>query len=304
MITNDKVTEIFCAADEFCKEFEKQMEKKTLISSGGKVRRNRKASLSDSEIMTILIAFQFGSFRNFKHYYLFFIKEHLKSSFPRAVSYNRFVELESRVFFQMMFFLNLSAFGHCSGISFVDSTMIPVCHNLRRYTNKVFKGLATDGKGTMGWCHGFKLHFVCNKRGEIITFCFTGANVDDRNPKVWAVMAKELYGKLFADRGYISPKLFDMLFEDGVHLVTGIRTNMKNKIMPMWDKIMLRRRCIIETINDMLKNTAQLVHSRHRSVNNFIMNMVATLAAYSFFDNKPQALQGVHIEKTKQIRLF
>ena len=266
------------------------MEKKTLISSDGKVRRNRKASLSDSEIMTILIAFQFGSFRNFKHYYLFFIKEHLKSFFPRAVSYNRFVELESRVFFQMMFFLNLSAFGHCSGISFVDSTMIPVCHNLRRYTNKVFKGLATDGKGTMGWCHGFKLHFVCNDRGEIITFCFTGANVDDRNPKVWAVMAKELYGKLFADRGYISPKLFDMLFEDGVHLVTGIRTNMKNKIMPMWDKIMLRRRCIIETINDMLKNTAQLVHSRHRSVNNFIMNMVATLAAYSFFDNKPQAL--------------
>lgn len=304
MITEDKVTEIFCAVDEFCKEFEKQMEKKTLISSDGKVRRNRKASLSDSEIMTILIAFQFGSFRNFKHYYLFFIKEHLKSFFPRAVSYNRFVELESRVFFQMMFFLNLSAFGHCSGISFVDSTMIPVCHNLRRYTNKVFKGLVTDGKGTMGWCHGFKLHFVCNDRGEIITFCFTGANVDDRNPKVWAVMAKELYGKLFADRGYISQKLFDMLFEDGVHLVTGIRTNMKNKIMPMWDKIMLRRRCIIETINDMLKNTAQLVHSRHRSVNNFIMNMVATLAAYSFFDNKPQALQGVRIEKTEQTMLF
>ncbi|MBQ4621860.1 MAG: IS982 family transposase, partial [Bacteroidaceae bacterium] len=105
-------------------------------------------------------------------------------------------------------------------------------------------------------------------------------------------------------RGYISPKLFDMLFEDGVHLVTGIRTNMKNKIMPMWDKIMLRRRCIIETINDMLKNTAQLVHSRHRSVNNFIMNMVATLAAYSFFDNKPQALQGVRIEKTEQTMLF
>ena len=116
----------------------------------------------------------------------------------------------------MMFFLNLSAFGKCSGISFVDSTMIPVCHNLRRYANKVFKGLATDGKGTMGWCHGFKLHFVCNDRGEIITFCFTGAHVDDRNPKVWAVLAKRLYGKLFADREYISPKLFDMLFEDGI----------------------------------------------------------------------------------------
>ena len=107
-----------------------------------------------------------------------------------------------------------------------------------------------------------------------------------------------------ADRGYISPRLFDMLFEDGIHLVTGIKTNMKNRLMPMWDKIMLRKRCIIETINDMLKNTAQLVHSRHRSVNNFIMNMVASLAAYCFFDNKPQALDGYYIEDTKQLMLF
>jgi len=95
-----------------------------------------------------------------------------------------------------------------------------------------------------------------------------------------------------------------MLFEDGIHLVTGIRANMKNKLMPMWDKVMLRKRCIIETINDMLKNTAQLVHSRHRSVNNFIMSMIAALAAYCFFDNKPQPLKGYCIENTKQLVLF
>ena len=141
MITADKITEIFCAVDEFCKEFDKQIDKKSLMSSDGKPRRYRKSSLSESEIMTILIVFQFGSFRNFKHYYLFFIKQHMKDSFPNAVSYNRFVELESRVFFQMMFFLDLSAFGRCTGISFVDSTMVPVCHNLRRYANKVFKAL-------------------------------------------------------------------------------------------------------------------------------------------------------------------
>ena len=150
MITDYKITEIFCAVDEFCKEFDRQMDKKSLLSSNGKVRRYRRASLSDSEIMTILIVFQFGSFRNFKHYYQFFIRQHMKDSFPNAVSYNRFVELESRVFFQMMFFLNLSAFGRCTGISFVDSTMVPVCHNLRRYANKVFRGLATDGKGDDG----------------------------------------------------------------------------------------------------------------------------------------------------------
>ena len=114
-----------------------------------------------------------------------------------------------------MFCLNLGAFGRCIGITFVDSTIILVCHNLRRYANKVFKGIATDGKGTMGWCHGFKLHLACNDKGEIIAFVLTGANVSDKDPNVFKVLAK-----------------------------------------------------IIETINDMLKNTAQIVHSRHRSVSN------------------------------------
>ena len=260
--------------------------------------------MSDSEIMTILLLFHFGSYRNFKHYYLSFIKLVLKKEFPTVVSYNRFVELEGRVFFQMMFFLNLQAFGRCTGITFVDSTMIPICHNLRRYANKVFKGIATDGKGTMGWCHGFKLHLPCNDRGEIVAFVLTGANVSDKDPEVFKVLAKRLYGKLFADKGYISQRLFDCLFEDGIQLVTGLRVNMKNKLMPFYDRMMLRKRYIIETINDMLKNTAQIVHSRHRSVGNFIMNIISALGAYCFFDNKPQALPGYCIENTNQLSLF
>ena len=173
--------------DEFSKNFDAEMQHHSLPTGFPKARRRRKVSLSDSEIMTILPVFHFGTFANFKHDYLHFIKVHLHSEFPSAVSYNRFVELESRVFFKLMLFLKLYAFGKCTGISFVDSTMIPVCHNLRRYANKVFKGIATNGKGTMGWSHGFKLDFVCNDRREFITFCLTGANVDDRNPKVWQV---------------------------------------------------------------------------------------------------------------------
>ena len=243
MTTDCKVTELFCIIDEFCKHFNAENAGNLLEDNSGVKRRRRAASLSDSEIMTILLYFHFGTFRNFKHYYLSFIKVTMKSCFPKAVSYNRFVELESRVFFQLMFFLNLGAFGMCTGITFVDSTMIPVCHNLRRYANKVFKGLA-----------------------------------------------KRLYGKLFADKGYISQKLFDFLFEDGIQLVTGLRVNMKNKLIPFYDRMMLRKRYIIETINDMLKNTAQIVHSRHRSVSNFIMNLISALGAYCFFDNKPKAL--------------
>ena len=279
MTTDYKVTELFCIIDEFCKHFDAENAGNLLEDNSGTKRGRRQASLSDSEIMTILLYFHFGTFRNFKHYYLFFIKGTMKSYFPKAVSYNRFVELESRVFFQLMFFLNLGAFVRCTGITFVDSTMIPVCHNLRRYANKVFKGIATDGKGTMGWCHGFKLHLACNDRGEIIAFVLTGANVSDKDPNVFKVLAKRLYGKLFADKGYISQKLF-------------------------YDRMMLRKRYIIETINDMLKNTAQIVHLRHRSVNNFVMNLISALGAYCFFDNKPMALQGYCIEDTKQLSLF
>lgn len=193
--TDYKITELFCVIDDFCKHFEAENGGKLLLGDDTTKRRRRKASLSDSEIMTILLYFHFGTFRNFKHYYLFFIKGTFKTYFPNAVSYNRFVELESRVFFPLMFFLNLRAFGRCTGITFVDSTMIPVCHNLRRYANKVFKGVATNGKGTMGWCHGFKLHLACNDRGEIIAFVLTGANVSDKDTKVFKVLAFRLQAK-------------------------------------------------------------------------------------------------------------
>lgn len=306
MITNDKVTEIFCIIDEFCKNFTSECDKnllRGLPEPGGKRHRNRKGQMSESEVMTIIVCYHFGSFANFKHYYLFYILQHMASYFPKAVSYNRFVELMPRVFLFLMVFMRLTAFAKCDGISFVDSTMIPVCHNMRRNFNKVFKGLATNGKGTMGWCHGFKLHLLCNDRGEVITFCLTGANVDDRDERVWRVLAKELFGKVFADRGYISPRLFNWLFADGIHLVHGLKANMKNKLMPMWDKIMLRKRYVIECINELLKNKANLVHSRHRSVHNFIINLCGALTAYCFFDNKPEALK-VHVEKSRQLELF
>lgn len=303
MITEDKVIEIFCIMDEFCKNFASECEKNLLLEDKEHRHRNRKGQLGHSEIMTILVCYHFGSFANFKHYYLFYIRQHLSGYFPDSVSYNRFVELMPRVFFHMMLFMKIQGFGKCSGISFVDSTMIPVCHNLRRYANKVFKDIATDGKGTMGWCHGFKLHLLCNDSGEIITFCLTGANVDDRDKRVWTVFAKELYGKVFADRGYIKQALFEDLFDRGIHLVHGLRANMKNRLMSMWDKIMLRKRCIIECINDLLKNKANIVHSRHRSIHNFIMNICAALTAYSFFENKPEALP-VHVENSNQLTLF
>lgn len=287
MITTDKIIEIFCIADDFYKEYESEIHKTVICESNDVKTRNRNTRLSPSEIITILVCFHFGSFRNFKHYYLFFIKEHLKEDFPNAVSYNRFVELEARVFVPLMMYLQLICFGECTGITYVDSTSIRVCNNKRITRNKVFQEIAERGKSTMDWFYGFKLHLVYNEKGELLNLSFTKGNVDDRNQDVLNVLTKDLFGKLFADKGYISQKLFEALFNDGVHLVTGIKSNMKNSLMSVRDKILLRKRLVIETINDELKNICHVEHSRHRSTHNFIMKIIAPLVAYCFFPKKP-----------------
>lgn len=169
----------------------------------------------------------------------------------------------------------------------MDSTTLKVCKNQRIHNHKVFKGIAERGKSSMGWFYGFKLHLVCNEKGELLSFYLTKGNVDDRNPKHIKKLTEELFGKLLADKGYLSRALWEMLFADGIQLFTKLRKNMKGHIMDIKDKILLRKRAIIETINDELKNLCQVEHTRHRSVNNFIINILGTLSAYSFFPKKP-----------------
>ena len=190
---------------------------------------------------------------------------------------------------------------------FLKKKFLPVCENKREYSNRVFEGYAHKGKSTMGWYYGFKLHLLCNERGELLNFVLTKANVDDRNPEVFNNLTKDLFGKLYADKGYISQSLFASLFDRGVYIVTGIRTNMKNRLMDVHDKIMLRKRSIIETINDMLKNVAQIVHTRHRSISNFIVNLLAGMAAYAFYDTKPSINMEFVMDgeaEVKQLTLF
>ena len=177
--------------------------------------------------------------------------------------------------------------GKCSGISFVDSTPLKVCDNHRIYSHRVFKGYAKKGKSSMGWFYGFKLHFIINECGEILSFCLTSGNVDDRNEKVMESLTKEIFGKLFADRGYISSKLFEKLYAKNITLVTRAKKNMKNKLMDYNDRLMLRKRTVIESVNDFLKNICNVEHSRHRSVTNFLVNLLSALAAYSFLPKKP-----------------
>ena len=275
MFPESKVTEIYCMADDFCKEFTLQQEK-YMIKDIKTMHRNKPNRMSDAEIMIILILFHSGGFRCFKHYYKEYVCKHLKHLFPRQVSYNRFVELEKEVLLPMTIFIKKVLLGTCTGISFVDSTPLCVCRNQRILIHKTFEGLAERGRCSMGWFFGFKLHLIINDKGEN----FTPGNVDDWEPLEQGKFLKNIKGKLCADKVYIGQALFENLFLNGIH-------NMRNSLMSIADRILLRKRALIETANDELKNIAQIEYSRHRSFSNVIANSLSAIAAYCFFEKKP-----------------
>lgn len=287
-LSDNQITEIFFHLDEFQIEFEPMLQKKAITAGKEPKYKPRKPLMSYSEVMTLIVAFHLSGARCLKHYYINYVQRHLTHLFPETFSYNRFVEMEAKVFLPLAFYLQIKGMGSCTGISFIDSTSVKVCKNKRIRRNKVFKGLAALGKNTMGWFFGFKLHLVINEIGEIINFVFTKGNCDDRDRKVIEPIAKNLFGKIFGDKGYISQKLFDWLFSNGIQLITHIKNNMKNSLMSVSDKILLRKRSLIETVNDELKNICQIEHSRHRSPANFLVNLVAGLVAYNFLPKKPR----------------
>jgi len=302
MINENKVTEIFYLCDEFSKEFSKTVQKYRLPQQSGKKHRNKPNRLSDSEVMTIVISFHLSGVRELKHFYLFYVCKHLNNEFPNQVSYNRFVELQQKIALPLVIFLKTCRMGKCTGISFIDSTTLKVCHKNRERQNRVFKDIAAKGKGSLGWFFGFKLHLIINDKGEIISFVITQGNADDRKPLKFESFIQAVSGKLYGDKGYISKELSEILFCDGVHLVTRLRNNMKGGEIPLKDRIMLRKRAVIECVNDELKNICQIEHTRHRSFTNFITNLIAGLLAYSFLPKKPSI--KVEIIDEKQMVLF
>ena len=277
----DEITNLFCNIDDFCKIVKQNSP--ALLGSLNK--RGPKSRLTMSEIMTIYTYYHSSGFKNFKAYYLF-LYNCQRSLFPNMVSYNRFVELIPTSMFMLLACL-YSRMGKPSYNNFIDSTSVMVCKNKRIKRNKVFKDFAAIGKTSIGWFFGFKLHLMVNEYGELLAFTITPGNVSDTGPVAKMCKLFKIMGKIFGDKGYISSELFQELFEKGVQLFTGLRSNMKNKLMNFYDKIMLRKRAIIETIIDQLKNISDIEHSRHRSVFNFFSNMLGGLLAYTFKDKKP-----------------
>ena len=276
------LTEFFGGIDDFCQDWLATFSSTLFPAQGSNLPKYCRMTLS--EVMTIVIHFHQSKYRTFKDYYLNHVCEHLIDYFPNLVSYNRMVELMPNVLTACLYYLK-SRQGQGTGISFVDSTAIPVCHPKRITRNQVFKETAKLGKSSMGWFYGFKLHLIINDSGEILSCQITPGNVDDRTNL--SLMTQGITGKMFGDKGYIKKELFEQLLNRGLQLITPLKSNMINKLVPMNDKLLLRKRSVIETVNDQLKNISYLVHSRHRSLHNFMLNLITALIAYTHQPKKP-----------------
>lgn len=278
------IIELFCLVDDFVKRFQEMCSSKRIEYTKQRIRK-KVFRTSLSEVLTILLLFHRSDYRTFKHFYLTHVKIHLKPLFPQLVGYSRFVQLTSEAFFPMFCFIKEHQ-GISHGILFIDSTVLTVCHVKRASSHRTFKEQAKWGKTTVGWFFGFKLHLVINTQAEIVTFKLTAGNIDDRKPV--PEMLQGMQGKGFGDRGYISEKLFQTLMKNGFQLFTKVKKNMKNKLISLTDKIMLRKRALIESVNNLLKSSCQIEHHRHRSHWNFLSNLMAGIATYCLNPNKPR----------------
>lgn len=283
-----QLTRIFCQIDDFCKEFERYKKGNLLPSLSPTTQRGPACCLSDSEIMTILILFQSSRWRDFKNYYNSLLNTHHKAAFPTLPSYNRFIAILNRVIFLLILFSQTNL-GKRTGIYYIDSTCLPVCHLKRSKRHKTFEEIATYGKTSMGWFFGLKLHIVINDRGELIAFKITRANQHD--VKGGESLLETLKGLAFGDKGYIGQELFSRLLKKGLKLITRVRKNMKSPMISALEKQLLKQRNMVETVINHLKHHYHVWHTRHRSIANAMTHLIAAIASYVIEPLKMSAIK-------------
>jgi hypothetical protein len=277
----DMVT-MFCDIDDVCRHW--LTARYPQLAAPAPTRQHRPARLTLSEVLTILVFFPTSHDRTFKHFYWAHMLLQRRGEFPTLPSYTRFVELIPMTLLPLCADVPTRK-GSVTGLPFIDSLPIRLCHHRRIHSHQVFAGLAQRGKSSRGWFYGFKLHLVIHEQGELLGLTLTPGQVDDRRPV--RKLVRQLWGQRFGERGSISQELLEQLWEQDLQLITKRKRKMKNKLMPMLDKVLLRKRALIECVNDQLKSISQIEHTRHRSAANGIVNIVAAVVAYTFQPKKP-----------------
>ncbi len=278
----ERLVETFCEVDDFCKAFVPQWE--AYLIGIGSAPRGPQPGLFASEIITILLVLHSSRFKYLKSFYQGVMGDVLRQYFPGMPCYERFVTIQKSVFMPLLFFL-LSRLGQRTGIYYIDSTALPVCHNRRISRHQTFAGLAARGKTSMGWFFGFKLHLVFNQLNQIVALKLTAGNVADTNAV--PALTQNLTGKLFGDKGYIGKQLAQQLLRRGLALFTRVRKNMKSLPLSMTDKMLMNARNMAETIIGHIKAFSSLNLPKHRAPINAFLHLLAALTAYQINPIKP-----------------
>lgn len=290
MLNTTKLIAIFIICDDFVKNLGSYLDLSGQAAlNSGKVCIQASPRMSVSEMMSIVIFYHLSGFKCFKYYYEQIICGVLKSWFPRAYSYTRFVYLMKGLNPLLLVFMLCCRTGRHTGTYYIDSKCLKVCHNKRIHSHQVFKDIAQRGKTSVDWFFGFKIHLIINEKGEIINFEITQGNKTDNNSELLQRLTAKLSGELYGDKGYLT-KLKTTLQQQGLNLITKLRKNMKNNVLDAKQSYYLRKRALIESVFDMLKFHCDIEHSRHRSVFNFMSNTIAALIAYTFMDSLPSIM--------------
>ena len=288
MLLRDKITEIYVGFDDYMKEKFPSADKSFSFTNQPK--------LSLSEMASIEIGYHQSVYKCFKYYYQEEILLNLKSYFPNAVSYERFVTLKNRLNPYLEAFLRDTRLALPTDANFIDASKLEVCHIMRAPSNKVFKDTAKHGRTIMGYFFGFKFHIIINHFGQLVDVYISAGNVADNNKVLLRKITENFLGLLIGDKGYIT-SLKNELLEKGINLVTKTRKNMEQIKYTPRVEYYKRHRGLIETTNDLMKNKANIQHTRHRNKINFEVNLWAALIAYTYNDKLPAIKTFMEIQK-------
>ena len=253
---------IFDQIDNLLKTMSASLKRKLL--SDLRPKGGRPSGLSLQAILAFGI-FRFATgVKDVKHYHRKLLSSYSKE-LGRIPNYGNFNALMNQATPYVIFLLQWICYCHQSaggGLYFMDSTPMKVCENKRIFDHKVCEDMAQRGKSSMGWFFGFKLHVVCDSLGRLVSLLITPGNTDDR--KFALKLLKGLRGLCVADAGYVSKKLMQELYQQGLLLLTDVRNSMK-RLMSETQHGLLKLRQRIEGVFSCLKHRLKAEASIARS---------------------------------------